>query len=356
MQGFNMGRYHPPDSLDKSLSSRPTGSFNKTYGGQRIPTGPPTIRFEMPFAIWCTTCSPEAIIGQGVRFNAKKIKVGMYYTSPIWAFEMKHTTCGGLIEIRTDPKSTEYIVTRGARRRDYGDEDVGETLLGVVVSEEEKRRREVDPFASLEGRVAEGVRAKDENWWVEKLVEERDRDWDDVWTANRRLRKGFREEKKVLQAKEKVRGEITERLGLSIELLDEIKEDGQHAALITFGETNESAKQKVVEVAARPLFEESKQASFSGKVKKTKAQLQADQSKATLQHSLQRSTRAVVDPFLSNGSNASKAANRLAGIKRKRIEAGGQAESDSEPIKVKDTRNDEDAKVVPKGLVDYDSE
>lgn len=261
-----------------------------------------------------------------------------------------------MIEIRTDPKSTEYIVTKGARRRDYGDNEGGETLLGVVVSEEEKRRRETDPFASLEGRVSEGVRAKDENWWVEKLVEERDRDWDDVWTANRRLRKGFREEKKVLQAKEKVRGEITERLGLSIELLDEIKEDGQHAALITFGETNESAKQKVVEVAARPLFDESKLASSVGKEKKTKLQLKADQSKTTLQHNLQRSTRAVVDPFLANGSGTPKSASLLAGIKRKRIEIGRHAEFFPESKTAKGAHNDNDSKVIPKSLVEYDSE
>ena len=28
------------------------------------------MRFELPFAVWCQHCKPEAIVGQGVRFNA----------------------------------------------------------------------------------------------------------------------------------------------------------------------------------------------------------------------------------------------------------------------------------------------
>src|ERR1700760_311319 len=106
MQGFNMGRYHPPASLDPDLDNKRSRGFNRNANGSSTRgSGPPTVRFEMPFAIWCTNCQPEQIIGQGVRFNAQKVKVGNYYTSPIWAFRIKHTLCGGPIEIRTDPQA-----------------------------------------------------------------------------------------------------------------------------------------------------------------------------------------------------------------------------------------------------------
>lgn len=59
-------------------------------------------RFEMPFNIWCGTCG--AHIGKGVRYNAQKKQVGMYFTTKIWEFGMKCHLCDGLIVIRTDPK------------------------------------------------------------------------------------------------------------------------------------------------------------------------------------------------------------------------------------------------------------
>jgi Saf4/Yju2 protein len=344
MQGFNMGRYHPPASLDKSLSKQPTGSFNRSASGARL-ISQPTVRFEMPFAIWCTTCEPETIIGQGVRFNARKNRVGNYYSTPIWAFEMRHSVCSGTIEIRTDPRNSEYVVTKGARKRDYGPEDgAEESLLGRVVSADEKDRRAADPFASLEGKVEEGGVVKKENWWVEKLKEDRDRDWDDVWSANRRLRKTFRQERKVLQAKEKDREEITERLALSIDVLDEEKEDGQRAALVSFGESEQSANQRVVASTARPLFQEKTilETIKLTKENKVKSRIKTEQTKALLQHNLRSSTRAVVDPFL-NGSSISK--SLLPGLKRKRS-----------PNPIEEAKAKEVDEAKPALLVDYTSD
>jgi coiled-coil domain-containing protein 130 len=363
MQGFNMGRYHSPASLDSSLSdSRPQG-FNRTSSGRRIAAvAPPTIRFEMPFAVWCTTCEPEQIIGQGVRFNAHKTKVGSYFTSPIWAFEMKHTVCGGIIEIRTDPKNSEYVVTKGGRKRDYGPEEDGprESLLGTVVSAEEKERRAADPFASLEGRVEEGVTVKSENEWVERLKEDVDRNWDDVWTANRRLRKTFRNEKQVLQATERNREELAERLGLSIEVLDEVKEDSQRAALVSYGETDQTAERKVVESAARPLFDSVKSsngasASNTRKIAKTQ---KIEENKSLLQQNLQNNTRAVLDPFLNNGSKPPKvSAPTISGIKRKRaVETHGEESRSISDLGQKEKQETSAIHVKSTLLVDYDSD
>ena len=124
MQGFNMGKYVPPD-LEGTTSGNKL--HNKNALGARaskLKQGILTVRFEMPYAIWCSTCPKPTIIGQGVRFNAEKRKVGNYYTTPIWSFKMRHAACGGEIELQTDPKNTAYVVISGAKKRDTGEDIV----------------------------------------------------------------------------------------------------------------------------------------------------------------------------------------------------------------------------------------
>lgn len=55
----------------------------------------------MPYNIWCEGCKNP--IGMGVRYNAEKSKIGMYYTTPIYKFRMKCHLCDNHFEIKTDP-------------------------------------------------------------------------------------------------------------------------------------------------------------------------------------------------------------------------------------------------------------
>lgn len=71
-------------------------------------------RFEMPFHVWCDGCGE--LIGKGVRFNAEKQQTGTYLKTRVWSFTMRHH-CGSKIVVRTDPKSCEYIVETGAKRK-----------------------------------------------------------------------------------------------------------------------------------------------------------------------------------------------------------------------------------------------
>ena len=102
-------KWYPPD-WDPSM-----GSVN-TYWGEGWRNGSATvngraghakgiaiIRFEMPYNVWCTSCSK--MIGKGVRFNAEKNKAGKYYTTTLWSFKMKCHMCDGSIVIETDPKN-----------------------------------------------------------------------------------------------------------------------------------------------------------------------------------------------------------------------------------------------------------
>lgn len=56
----------------------------------------------MPYNIWCDGCGNH--IGMGVRYNAEKKKVGMYYTTPIYQFRMKCHLCNNHFEMKTDPQ------------------------------------------------------------------------------------------------------------------------------------------------------------------------------------------------------------------------------------------------------------
>jgi coiled-coil domain-containing protein 130 len=289
MQGFNMGRYVPPDlegttSANKIHKKRAPGTLRKD--------GTQTVRFECPFAVWCHTCSPHAIIGQGVRFNAVKAKVGHYYSTPIWSFKIKHPACGGTIEIRTDPKNTAYVVTEGGKARDYGDDKVqeGEGGLPILTAEERERRRD-DAFAELEGKVEDKQAAKDNAKRIQELYHARDRDWDDTWSANKRLRTTFRQERKVLKAAADADEALKDKLGTSINLLPATEEDERRAKLIAFGDVDEDAN--TTAATGKALFE--KRVAPNTPSRSTRPAKITPQD--TLRRTLLGNTRAAMDPF-----------------------------------------------------------
>lgn len=94
--------YYPPDYDPK------VGGLNKFLGthalrerARKLHMGILIIRFEMPYNIWCDGCNNH--IGMGVRYNAEKKKVGMYYSTPVYQFRMKCHLCDNHFEIKTDP-------------------------------------------------------------------------------------------------------------------------------------------------------------------------------------------------------------------------------------------------------------
>lgn len=299
-----MGRYIPPASLDRSLSTTETRGFNEDSRKKRGPGGAQTVRFEMPFAIWCTTCQPEAIIGQGIRFNAEKKKVGNYYTTPIWSFRMKHTACSGVIEIRTDPEKREYVVTEGGRRRETGVIASTEGAFGEILTEEERERRRTDAFAQLEGKKTETKVARDENDRVEELLHDRQTHWEDTYTANQRLRKSFRADRKVREANNKVKAGVQEQFSLDVDLLDYSNDDRVKAALVDFDNTRSSDMS-----TARPIFQD-----------RNRVKVKTD-GKTQMQAAVSSNTRALLDPFLDRsktGVDQGTLTLTLSRLKRKR--------------------------------------
>ncbi|KAF2792899.1 DUF572-domain-containing protein [Melanomma pulvis-pyrius CBS 109.77] len=315
MQGFNMGRYYPPsNSPPRFNTTHPLGAR-----ASKITSGILTVRFELPFAVWCSTCKPTAIVGQGVRFNAEKKKVGNYYSTPIWSFRMKHTACGGWWEIRTDPKNAAYVVVEGAVKRDYGPEEEKEGELKGLTEEERQKRRE-DAFANLEGKLEEKGAEKKNKERVLELYEASEV-WKDPYDQNAKLRRVFRGQRKILQGEERIKEGMQEKFSLGIEIADEIESDRVRAGLVEFGTVGESDR-KIDEMARKPLFaakEPSKRtdSKTKTKTKKLKAEVKAEQSRHSLQQALVGNTRAVINPFLSDKARSSNKPN-FGILKRKR--------------------------------------
>ena len=323
MQGFNMGRYYPPDA-----SNAPT--FNKTHPlgarANKISKGILTVRFELPFAVWCQHCKPEAIVGQGVRFNAEKKKVGNYHSTPIWSFRVKHTACGGEWEIRTDPQTTQYVCVEGCRKRDYGPEERERDGELGFLSEAEREKRRGDAFAGLEGKLEDKARDQGNKERVEELYE-RAEVWRDPYDVNARLRREMRGKRRVWKKEEKHRENMQEKFSLGLDIVDETDADRQKAGLIEFGTAEDEG------ASWKPLFadtaiQDADQATPKPKTKKLKAELAAEKSRKDLQQKLIGSTRAVVDPFVSHEAS-SKTRPNLGLLKRKR---SAEATQTSKPL------------------------
>ncbi|OMP88564.1 Coiled-coil domain-containing protein 130 [Diplodia seriata] len=357
MQGFNMGRYYPPSTdsaptFNNDTNQHPLGARARKLRSDGILV----VRFEMPFAVWCDTCAPAALIGQGVRFNAEKRRVGRHHSTPVWEFALRHAACGGRIVVRTDPARAEYVVESGGRRRDYGDDEVvrrrgeggereGEYYEGLlggeggkeILTPEEVRKRKGDAMARLEGRKGEEEKKKWEACRVEELRALREKDWADPYAANKKLRRPFREQRKERLKDEGVKEALQERFGLGLEIVDEREEDRRRAKLIDFGGGGggdagdgdvEAADMKA---AARPLFGEvppPSDALVAQKTKgKTKAERAAELSRHALQQKLKGNTRAAMDPFSAEKTRVGPPT--IAGIKRKRAIATSEEPKDS---------------------------
>jgi coiled-coil domain-containing protein 130 len=341
-----MGRYVPPEQEGVISGNKLHGKHALGARANKISQGILTVRFEMPYPIWCTHCPKPMIIGQGVRFNAEKKKVGNYYSSPIYSFRMKHVACGGWIEIRTDPKNTAYVVTEGARKRDLGEDKMEEGDVMIMTAEEREAMRS-NAFAALEGKVEDKKRLAYSQERLEELQELAERQWEDPYEQNKKLRNTFREGRKKREADGAVTVALQDRMSLGIDLLPANEDDATRAGFIEFGEF--SSEREVAKAVSKPLFPESKplvrqlKGSKQAK-KKLKAEKVAEQRTADIVAEIRGNTRAAMDPFIPGAKSQLGQGGKLLlpGLKRKR-----PGPENSTPSK---------DPVVSSSLVDYDSD
>jgi coiled-coil domain-containing protein 130 len=357
-----MGRYYPPDASNApafNASSHPLGKR-----ANKVSQGILTVRFELPFAVWCDHCTPAAIVGQGVRFNAEKKKVGNYYSTPIWSFRMKHSACGGWWEIRTDPKNADYVVVEGAKKRDYGPEDGGAEASGDLkfLTEDERERRRKDAFANLEGKIEDKGADKKSKERVEELYDH-SMVWRDPYDVNARLRKGFRETRKTWKKEEKHKEGMQEKFSLGIDIVDETEADRMRARIIEYGGSGADDRDHDAAVW-KPLFkdmDDHKPLKAVGGAKKLKSEHMADESRRALQQTLVGNTKAAIDPFLATNER-SRIKPTFGILKRKRDDTRTVANVTTPPTdtvlheKISSSAKPSQCPVSSAALVAYDSD
>lgn len=354
-----MGRYVPPE-LEGTLSFNQASGKGHALGARarKLKTeGILTVRFELPFPIWCMNCKPEAIIGQGVRFNAEKKKVGNYYSTPIWSFRFKHTTCDGWIEVRTDPKETQYVVTEGARKRDTGEGRLAEGEIKIGVSEEERERLEKEGgFGALEKKVEDKRVATSEKGRLEELYKRSEKDWEDPYERNRALRRPFRAERQKRKAEEERTEALQDKLSLGIDLVKEDETDRLRATLVDYGD---GAGDSLVR---KPLFPTRKQSSVTltplkDRGKRGKKPSSADlvgENKARLQSILSNRTKDAVDPFMDGQAEWTTPVKRRKAAQESKGSDKNADNSDTLATEAKKLNGT--TKALNTLLVDYDSD
>lgn len=249
-KGQNM--YYPPDYDPKY------GGLNKFQGthalrerARKLDQGILIIRFEMPYNIWCDGCKNH--IGMGVRYNAEKKKVGMYYTTPVYQFRMKCHLCDNHFEIKTDPGKLDYEIVSGARRQENRWDP---TENGQIVPEDKEVQKRLfdDPMYKLEHKASDQKGAEDAKPILGKLYLRNQEVWGDPYESNSKLRASFRKRKAELKEIQDKDDLLLKKSSLDIALLPESEQDRKLAALMKLQSRNindvtQEKKTKILEAS-----------------------------------------------------------------------------------------------------------
>lgn len=225
--------YYPPDYDPK------VGGLNKFLGthalrerARKLHMGILIIRFEMPYNIWCDGCGNH--IGMGVRYNAEKKKVGMYYSTPLYQFRMKCHLCDNHFEIKTDPANLDYVIVSGARRQENRWDPIANEQT-VPETKEVSHRLYDDAMFKVEHQTEDVKTSKKRDPVLAKLINMKKPTWKDDYSSNCLLRAKLRATKKELQRTQVVDKKLLEKSSLNIELVTEHEDDIKLARSITSG-------------------------------------------------------------------------------------------------------------------------
>ncbi|KAL3276573.1 hypothetical protein HHI36_011947 [Cryptolaemus montrouzieri] len=250
-------KYYPPDYNPKA------GGLNKFLGthalrerARKIHQGIIIIRFEMPYNIWCEGCNNH--IGMGVRYNAEKTKVGMYYTTPIYQFKMKCHLCDNHFVIKTDPGNLDYVILSGARRQENRWDPLQNEQVVPETKETQKRLFD-DSMFKLEHGSQDVKSAESAKPNLVQLFNRNESVWSDCYSANQALRQSFRIQSKELKNSAAEDKALLLKSSLDIKLLAETDEDKKMASLLSrkfltadASETTEGIRQKLIASACLP--------------------------------------------------------------------------------------------------------
>ncbi|XP_022704293.1 coiled-coil domain-containing protein 130 homolog [Varroa jacobsoni] len=274
-------KYYPPDwdpskgSINKYRNSHPLRERAK-----KLHLGILVIRFEMPYNIWCEGCKNH--IGTGVRYNAEKTKVGMYYTTPVYKFRMKCHLCDNYIEMQTDPGNLDYKIISGASRQERRWDP---TDNGQVVPEDKTVSKQLasDPMFKLDHLDEDAKKMKDLEPVMNNLEKFQKRRKDD-YELNSILRRKFRKEKKERKELEQKDNLLKSKAALNIKLLPESAYDREVAQLLRLEapmNVDQRRKQDRDNLMSRPIFELTESGSVRRKFSSLERQVLCSKARKT---------------------------------------------------------------------------
>lgn len=192
----------------------------------------------------------------GVRYNAEKTKIGMYYSTPIQQFRMKCHLCDNYIVIKTDPGNLDYVIVSGARRQENRWDP---TDNEQIVPDDKAVQKKLfdDPMFKLEHVVTDLKTSDDAKPRLRRLYQRNDTTWSDNYEANSRLRATFRARKKEIKLAEEEDKKLLARCSLDIDLLPENEQDKNMASLMRLQSAKtiaEREKEKMSNIMNRPAL------------------------------------------------------------------------------------------------------
>ncbi|CAO1429836.1 unnamed protein product [Diamesa serratosioi] len=260
--------YYPPDFFTNLKKNKNLNNYHGTTAlrerGTKMHIGIITIRFEMPYNIWCEGCKNH--IGMGVRYNAEKSKLGMYYSTPVYKFRMKCHLCDNYFEIKTDPGNLDYEILSGASRQENRWDPLENEQI-VPETKETQRKLFDDAMYKLEHGAKDIKTLEDAKPVLSKLYMRNDDVWRDNYESNYKLRAEFRKTKKELKLTEELDNKVLARTSLDIKLLPESEEDKQMASLLQLHAAKsiiEKTRERRLEVINKPALPSSTITSFGG--------------------------------------------------------------------------------------------
>ena len=195
-----VNKYYPPDwrpehgSLNQFVKKRKLLPNNSTEQKNNSIFSGKSIRFELPFNIWCLGC--ERHLAKGIRFNARQLETGHYLTTKILTFSFKCPSCSQDILIKTDPANSDYTVEKGARRKNEHGSDI-DTVR--IKTEQDWKKEATDPFLRLQIATQDKKRAEPVKLAINEIQERNSINWKDNFSSSQHLRKVFREEKQKIK-------------------------------------------------------------------------------------------------------------------------------------------------------------
>lgn len=263
-----VNKYYPPDyDPNKGGLNKFQGTHALRERARKLHLGILIIRFEMPYNIWCEGCNNH--IGTGVRYNAEKKKVGMYYSTPVYQFRMKCHLCDNHFEIKTDPANLDYEIVSGARRQERR-WDPTENEQVVPEDKEVTRKMAADAMYKLEHGVGDKAKAKEVDPVLKELEDFQSSRWHDDYSSNQALRAMMRKKREEA----KTQAEKDSAHNLPVPLLPPTAEDAKIAKLLQFTQSKSSEqlrKERRAVIDAQSVFTKLKTKKVPQKTKKALA-------------------------------------------------------------------------------------